>query len=79
MLIYGRIFGLYWNDIYAILSEGKHNNNNNNNNENNDNNNENNNNNNNNNSNNYNINNNNNTIWSPRSHKYVSYKCVSGS
>ena len=24
--MYGRIFGLYWNGIYAILSEGKHNN-----------------------------------------------------
>ena len=27
LLIYGRIFGLYWNGIYAILPEGKHNNN----------------------------------------------------
>ena len=24
---YGRTFGLFWNGIYAILSEGKHNNN----------------------------------------------------
>ena len=24
LLIYGRIVGLYWNGIYAILSEGKH-------------------------------------------------------
>ena len=26
LLIYGRIFGLYWNGIYAVSSEGKHNN-----------------------------------------------------
>ena len=27
LLVYGRIFGLYWNGICAILSEGIHNNN----------------------------------------------------
>ena len=35
LLIYGRNFGLYWNGIYAMLSEGKHTSNNNNNNNNN--------------------------------------------
>ena len=28
-MIYGRIFGKYWNGIYAILSEGEHDDNNN--------------------------------------------------